>query len=139
VDAIKYAILISADVVLTACVVHFVYICLSNPNDYVAFDRRLKFRPSRFRDYLRWAYVVVVCLGIGISLYGAITFLFSWIPESLDARSHSQLSQLLDKLEKEAHEFEGKCLQHDGRIYSVDVKSSLRLINVIRHLVGITT
>jgi hypothetical protein len=163
-------------------------------------------QPENLRDSIRWAYVLFAWLGIGISIYGAITFLFSWVPKSSGAvggwgsynedgefeppvvgfflalfgsltlltslvrvpraihdletandaithfytllrrqidqlfttgtHAHSQLSEVLEELEKEAREIERDGLWHDGRRYSVDVKPSLRLISLVRHLIN---
>ena len=80
-NVLKYAFFLAADIVLIGCTLHYVFICLENPTQLVKLGQ-LQW-PKTFKDYLGWAYVATAWFGVGISIYVAVSFLFSCIPLGL--------------------------------------------------------
>ena len=77
-NVLKYAFFLAADVVLIGCTLHYVFICLENPTQLVKLGQLQ--RPKTYKGYLGWAYFAAAWFGIGISIYVAVSFLFSWMP-----------------------------------------------------------
>ena len=77
-NVLKYAFFLPADIVLIGCTLHYIFIRLDNPAQLVKLAQLQ--RPKTFKDYLGWAYVAAAWLGVGISIYVPVRFLFSWMP-----------------------------------------------------------
>jgi hypothetical protein len=74
-NVLKYAFFLAADIVLIGCTVHYIFIY---PTQCVKLEQLE--RPKTFKDSLDLAYVATAWLGVGISIYVAVSFLFSWMP-----------------------------------------------------------
>jgi hypothetical protein len=77
-NVLKYAFFLAADIVLIGCTLHYIFIYLENPTQLVKLGQLQ--RPKTLKDFLGLAYNAAAWFGIGISIYIAISFLFSWIP-----------------------------------------------------------
>jgi hypothetical protein len=74
-NVLKYAFFLAADIVLIGCTVHYIFIY---PTQCVKLEQLE--RPKTFKDSLDGAYVAAAWLGVGISIYVAVSALFSWMP-----------------------------------------------------------
>jgi hypothetical protein len=77
-NVLKYAFFLAADIALIGCTLHYIFIRLDNPAQLVKLAQLQ--RPKTFKDCLGWAYVAAAWFGVGISIYVAVSLLFSWIP-----------------------------------------------------------
>jgi Ankyrin repeat len=85
--------------VVIGCVIHFFYMCLLKPVDFVELEKRVDVAFTRFSDLnstvprltrfrALWirvgalAYLFMVLLGVGLCIYGGMIRLLSWMPHS---------------------------------------------------------
>jgi hypothetical protein len=73
---VKYAFLLVADLVIIGCVVHYILRML---HWHAPFEERF-LRYRKFEELKLNSYYAVVLLGISLTLYGSLIFLFSWMP-----------------------------------------------------------
>jgi hypothetical protein len=78
---IKYVLFLAADLMIIGCLIHFTYSTLYGRTELEQFARRAysSFR-TRGDEIKVYSYYVVVFLSGGLALYGALLFLFSWMP-----------------------------------------------------------
>ena len=80
-SVIKYTLLLAADLVIIGCLVHFTFCTLRGSTALEEFTARSQASSARFDKLKAYSYFVVVLLGFGLALCGALIFLFSWMPD----------------------------------------------------------
>ena len=75
-NLIKYTLLLAGDLIFISCVVHFFVnrVCWHIPSKYVDWST------SKREKFEHYAYFWAVLIGLGLAIYGAVLFLFSWMP-----------------------------------------------------------
>jgi hypothetical protein len=78
-NVIKYSLLLVADLAIIGFIVHFTLSMMrgSNPADERLTRQR---HPGKLDKLTAYSYFVAVLLSFGLALYGALLFLFSWMP-----------------------------------------------------------
>jgi len=79
-NLLEYGLLLTADLVIIGCVVHYFVTALhwhSLPIDEAWRHRSTLARLDKLKMY---SYYAVLWVGIGLALYGSLRFLFSWMP-----------------------------------------------------------
>jgi hypothetical protein len=93
---LKYSLFLVADLVIFGCVIHFFYMGLRKPVEFVELGRIANLSLEHFRIYrghktiwpaVRFrlgavAYFLAVFLGLGFCIYGGVFKLLSWMPHS---------------------------------------------------------
>lgn len=74
---IKYALLLAADLTIIGCLVHYFFATL---HWYTPPFERPDRNPPELEKLTAYSYYVVVCVSAFLSLFGALSFLFSWMP-----------------------------------------------------------